>query len=223
MATCRRSAEPARAGRRRGARPDPCRRRRLHRPRRPGPGPDGRDRPDRRGLGRTAALPLRHQGAALRRGADLLPRGLRRPQRARPGPGREPAERLSSFLDRCLPSDEQLADEWLLWQELALLCIRDPQLAKVGAELYEDFYATVADIIREGIDGRGLRDRRSTRGSWPRPPSPSATASARGSWPTTPTSGSTRRAPRSRPPSACWSATTARSRRRHRSRAGPQA
>jgi hypothetical protein len=59
---------------------------------------------------------------------------------------------LSSFLDRCLPSDQQRADEWLLWQELALLCIRDPHLAKVGAELYEDLYVTVTDIVREGLE-----------------------------------------------------------------------
>lgn len=65
--------------------------------------------------------------------------------------GDGPAERLSSFLDRCLPSDEQRSDEWLLWQELALLCIRDRHLAKVGADLYEDLYATVADIVRTGI------------------------------------------------------------------------
>ena len=72
-------------------------------------------------------------------------------QRALSGAGAGPAERLSSFLDRCLPSDEQRADEWLLWQELALLCIRDPHLAKVGADLYEDLYATTADIVREGL------------------------------------------------------------------------
>jgi AcrR family transcriptional regulator len=66
--------------------------------------------------------------------------------------GDSPAHRLSSFLDRCLPSDERLADEWLLWQELALLCIRKPELAKVGADLYEDFYSTVAGIIAEGIE-----------------------------------------------------------------------
>jgi len=71
-------------------------------------------------------------------------------QRAMAGAGESPPERLSSFLDRCLPSDEQRAHEWLLWQELALLCIRDPHLAEVGAELYEDLYATVADIVREG-------------------------------------------------------------------------
>src|SRR3954465_3297771 len=72
-------------------------------------------------------------------------------QRAMAGAGEGPAERLSSFLDRCLPSDEQRADEWLLWQELALLCIREPHLAKVGADLYEDLYATVAQIVGEGL------------------------------------------------------------------------
>jgi AcrR family transcriptional regulator len=72
-------------------------------------------------------------------------------QRALDGAGEGPAERLSSFLDRCLPSDQQRADEWLLWQELALLCIRDPHLAKVGAELYEDLYVTLTDLVREGL------------------------------------------------------------------------
>lgn len=72
-------------------------------------------------------------------------------QRAMAGAGEGPAERLSSFLDRCLPSDEQRAAEWLLWQELALLCIRDPHLAKVGAELYEDLYVAVAEIVHEGV------------------------------------------------------------------------
>jgi AcrR family transcriptional regulator len=72
-------------------------------------------------------------------------------QCAMAGAGEGPAERLSAFLDRCLPSDEHRAHEWLLWQELALLCIRDPHLAEVGAELYADLYGTVADIITEGL------------------------------------------------------------------------
>ncbi|KQW48319.1 hypothetical protein ASC77_06030 [Nocardioides sp. Root1257] len=72
-------------------------------------------------------------------------------QHAMANAGDRPAERLSSFLDRCLPSDHQRADEWLLWQELALLCIRDPHLAKVGADLYEDLYGTVADIVSDGV------------------------------------------------------------------------
>jgi AcrR family transcriptional regulator len=66
--------------------------------------------------------------------------------------GDGPAQRLSTFLDRCLPSDQPLADEWLLWQELTLLCIRQPELAKVSAELYEDLYSSVAGIITEGVE-----------------------------------------------------------------------
>lgn len=73
-------------------------------------------------------------------------------ERAMRSAGDRPPERLSFFLDRCLPSDEALAHEWLLWQELALLCIRQPELARVGAELYEDLYATVADIVAEGVE-----------------------------------------------------------------------
>ncbi len=131
-------------------------------------------------------------------------------QRAMAGAGEGPAERLSAFLDRCLPSDEQRAHEWLLWQELALLCIRDPHLAKVGADLYEDLYATVADIVSEGLaagvfdtaldpqvpgrDGGGPHRRTRRPGPGERP-QPRARA---------------RRAPPSPPPSASWSATTAR-------------
>jgi len=66
-----------------------------------------------------------------------------------------PAQRLSTFLDRCLPSDELLANEWLLWQELDLLCLRQPHLGKVAAELYEDLYSTVTSIITEGA-GSGV-------------------------------------------------------------------
>ena len=66
--------------------------------------------------------------------------------------GDDPAVRLSTFLDRCLPSDQQLADEWLLWQELALLCIRQPELADTGAQLYEGLYAAVAGIVDDGVE-----------------------------------------------------------------------
>jgi AcrR family transcriptional regulator len=65
--------------------------------------------------------------------------------------GDEPPQRLGAFLDRCLPSDETLAHEWLLWQELALLCMREPDLAAVSAELYEDLYATGARLVERGI------------------------------------------------------------------------
>ncbi len=66
--------------------------------------------------------------------------------------GTQPVQRLSAFLDRCLPSDELLTHDWRLWQELDLLCLRQPALAKVGTDVYETIYATVADIITAGIE-----------------------------------------------------------------------
>ena len=144
-------------------------------------------------------------------------------QHALANAGESPAERLSSFLDRCLPSDHQRADEWLLWQELALLCIRDPHLAKVSAELYEDLYGTVADIVRDGRGGRSLRHRARSAVRWPRRRSPSPTGSAPGCWRGSRASGSTRRAPRSPPRSASWSGTTGRYRPRRPSKAGAEA
>ncbi len=66
--------------------------------------------------------------------------------------GTKPVQRLSAFLDRCLPSDEQLTHDWRLWQELDLLCLRQPALAKVGSEVYETIYASVAEIITAGIE-----------------------------------------------------------------------
>ncbi len=66
--------------------------------------------------------------------------------------GDEPAQRLMAFLDRCLPGDEALAHEWLLWQELALLCMREPDLANVSADLYEGLYATAGRLVERGIE-----------------------------------------------------------------------
>ena len=66
--------------------------------------------------------------------------------------GSQPAQRLASFLDRCLPSDERLTHDWLLWQELDNLCMRQPRLAKVGADLYDTLYGSVAAILVEGRD-----------------------------------------------------------------------
>jgi AcrR family transcriptional regulator len=66
--------------------------------------------------------------------------------------GRQPAQRLASFLDRCLPSDERLTHDWRLWQELDNLCMRQPRLAQVGADLYDSLYASVAAILTEGIE-----------------------------------------------------------------------
>lgn len=73
-------------------------------------------------------------------------------ERALERAGTQPAQRLSAFLDRCLPSDEQLTRDWRLWQELDLLCLRQPELARVGAEVYETIYASVTDVIEAGVE-----------------------------------------------------------------------
>jgi AcrR family transcriptional regulator len=65
--------------------------------------------------------------------------------------GTHPVRRLCVLLDRCLPSDAFLAHDWRLWQELDLLCLRQPELARVGAEVYETIYASVADTLVDGI------------------------------------------------------------------------
>jgi len=62
-----------------------------------------------------------------------------------------PADRLAAYLDRCLPIDEALIHDWLLWQEVALVALRQPELARIGADLYDRMYAAVADIVRDGV------------------------------------------------------------------------
>jgi AcrR family transcriptional regulator len=65
--------------------------------------------------------------------------------------GSSAAARLSAYLDRCLPVDDVLAEAWLLWQELDLLCLRQPELATMGNELYARLYRSVVDIVEAGI------------------------------------------------------------------------
>jgi AcrR family transcriptional regulator len=71
--------------------------------------------------------------------------------------GQRPPQRLAAYLDRCLPSDEQLAQDWLLWQELASLCLRHPELGQVGVDLYDHLYDTAASIIDDGVASGDFR------------------------------------------------------------------
>jgi AcrR family transcriptional regulator len=71
-------------------------------------------------------------------------------ERALDSAGTQPAERLSSFLDRCLPSDDKLRRDWRVWQELDLLTAGRPSLSRVRSELYDTIYRAVAGILREG-------------------------------------------------------------------------
>jgi AcrR family transcriptional regulator len=65
--------------------------------------------------------------------------------------GPSAAGQLSAYLDRCLPVDQVLEEAWLLWQELDLLCLRQPELAPMGNELYARLYRKVVEIIDAGV------------------------------------------------------------------------
>lgn len=65
--------------------------------------------------------------------------------------GDSAAARLSAYLDRCLPVDDVLAEAWLLWQELDLLCLRQPELAGIGTDLYGRLYGFVIELIEAGV------------------------------------------------------------------------
>ncbi len=190
----------------------------------PRPGPDGLDRPHGGGVGRAAALPLRHQGAPLRRGADVLPRGLGRAQPARHGRRRRGPGRAAVVLPRPVPAQRRAARA-----RVAALAGAGPALHPRPAPRQGRGRALRGPLRHRGRHRPrrawppGSSTPRSTRGRWPRRRSPSPTDSGRGSWRATPTSGSRRRAPRSPPPSASWSATTGRSRRPRPSRTGPTA
>ena len=213
----RKRAQPARPGRRGGPHPDPRRRRRLHRARRPGQGPDGRHRQGRRGVGRPAALPLRHQGAALRRGADLLPRGLGRAQPAGAwrSAGDEPG-RAAVVLPRPVPAQRRAAARTSGCSGRSSPCSASAQPAPRQGRR-----RALRGPLRHRRRHRPRRARAPASSTTtldaaarsPRPRSRCATGSAPGCWPTTPTSPSTRRATSRRRRRRAWSATTARCRR----------
>src|SRR5438105_13844479 len=62
------------------------------------------------------------------------------------------AERLQSMIDQCLPTSEALADDWVLWVELWLRAVRNPELRKVAEELYARLHAWFADEIAAGVE-----------------------------------------------------------------------
>jgi AcrR family transcriptional regulator len=67
------------------------------------------------------------------------------------------AQRLKAMIDQCLPSDQPLREDWVLWVELWLRGARDPALRPVAARLYARLHAWFAEAIAEGIAGGELR------------------------------------------------------------------
>jgi AcrR family transcriptional regulator len=69
-------------------------------------------------------------------------------------PEDEPApatRRLAAMIDQCLPLDEELRDDWVLWVELWLRAVRHPELRPTAARLYARMHAWFAEAIAEGV------------------------------------------------------------------------
>jgi AcrR family transcriptional regulator len=60
------------------------------------------------------------------------------------------AQRLRSMIDQCLPTSQELADDWVLWVELWLRAARNPELRAVAEELYSRLHTWFAKEIAAG-------------------------------------------------------------------------
>jgi AcrR family transcriptional regulator len=66
-------------------------------------------------------------------------------------PASSHAQRLESMIDQCLPTSQALEDDWVLWVELWLRAVRNPELRTVAEELYARLHAWFADEIEAGV------------------------------------------------------------------------
>jgi AcrR family transcriptional regulator len=86
-----------------------------------------------------------HAGEARITSGDTLPRTSH-------------AARLQSMIDACLPTNESLRQDWVLWVELWLRAVRNPELRPVAEELYARLHAWFAREIADGVkDGEFAR------------------------------------------------------------------
>ena len=51
------------------------------------------------------------------------------------------------MIDQCLPSEESLHDDWMLWVELWLHAARRPELRPTSARLYARMHAWFKEAI----------------------------------------------------------------------------
>lgn len=57
---------------------------------------------------------------------------------------------LARAIDDCLPGDTELRRDFLLWQELHLRAVRDPDSRAVARDLYANLRDWIAGIVRDG-------------------------------------------------------------------------
>jgi AcrR family transcriptional regulator len=61
-------------------------------------------------------------------------------------------DRLAKAIRDCLPLPGSQEREWVLWVELWLRAVRDPELRPVAAELYRRYREWLAAAIRAGVE-----------------------------------------------------------------------
>src|SRR5262249_9394403 len=66
-------------------------------------------------------------------------------------PAASHARRLQSMIDGCLPTTDDLAEDWVLWVELWLRAARHPDLRPVAEELYARMHGWFRDEIAAGV------------------------------------------------------------------------
>ena len=62
------------------------------------------------------------------------------------------ARRLARVIDECLPRPGSQEREWILWVELWLRAVRDPDLRPVAADLYRRYREWIAEAISAGVE-----------------------------------------------------------------------
>ncbi len=66
-------------------------------------------------------------------------------------------ERLAQAIEWCLPLPGSQERDWVLWVELWLRAVRDPDLRPVAARLYRRYRDWIADVIRSGVESGEFR------------------------------------------------------------------
>ena len=62
------------------------------------------------------------------------------------------ARRLARVIDECMPRPGPQEREWILWVELWLRAVRDPELRPVAADLYRRYREWIAEAIAAGVE-----------------------------------------------------------------------
>ena len=62
------------------------------------------------------------------------------------------AQALARAIGECLPLPGQQEREWVLWVELWLRAVREPELRPVAARLYQRYREWIAGLIRAGLE-----------------------------------------------------------------------